>query len=530
MSIPDSIPSSRPRKTPNLRDVVAEVQSLGVRVPPEIRGRRGGAGPAEGRALLIEGRPVNAPISAPYVARSPYHLASGDDGFSLFRWDTERFPVRIIPEPAFYSRSTADGIPYPKIALLHGRDCLATTVLQGCVNWNTRRRCRFCGTGVSLRNGTALPRKRPDQLAEVARAARDSDGVAHVVLTSGTGDPPGSELPHLAACVRAVKAAAGLPVHVQFAPPGDPARMDELKASGADTVGIHVESFHPETLARAAPAKAALGMDRYVAAWRRAVDLFGPNQVSSFLIAGLGEPPASVVQGSEILADLGVYPYVVPLRPVPGSGLEHAAPPDPEIMKRIYPKVAEILARKGLSSDRCLAGCVRCGACSGLPLHETPHDRLVCHAARTQGELAEAMAIRREVFVAEQGLFSTSDRDIHDETAVHLVLEENGRIIGTVRAYRDPAEPGAWIGGRLAVRKPNRSFRAGRLLVKEAVRRVRREGAVKFTAFIQERNVPFFKKIGWRPVGTTIEHHGRPHQVMAANLDEDQEPFGKERD
>lgn len=501
-----------------VRDVVADIQSLGVRVPPEVQGRRGGAGPAEGRAILVQSTPVNVPISASYVARSPYHLVPAESGFVLFRDETALFPVDIVPEAAFYSGADPGGIPFRKIALLHGADCLATTVFQDCVNWNTGRQCRFCGTGVSLKNGGAVGRKTPEQLALVAREAKVLDGVSHMVLTSGTGRPPGSEIPYLSRCVRAVKAAVDLPIHVQFAPPADVAAMDELKAAGADTAGIHVECFHPETLACVAPAKAAIGLDRYEAAWKRAVALFGPGQVSSFLIAGLGEPPDSVVSGSEVLADLGVYPFVVPLRPIPGSEMAHAVPPDPHLMKEIYRAVAGILRRKGLSSNDNRAGCVRCGACSALSLYETPVDRLVCHSARTGDERAEALAIRREVFVEEQRLFRESDKDAHDAAAIHLVLKNGDAVVGTVRVYPESADGGSWVGGRLAVRKSARSFRAGRLLVKEAMKRVKKRGCTRFTAQVQEKNVPFFMKIGWQPVGSAHPHLGLPHRLMEADL------------
>ncbi len=502
-----------------MKEIVTDIQSLGIRVPADIHGRGGGAGPAEGRAFLIGDVPVTVPISAPYVARSPYSLRASGDGFVLLREDREILPVGIVPEPGFYSERDVDGIPFGKIALLHGVDCLATTVLQSCVNWKTERQCRFCGAGVSLETGGTIDRKTPGQLSRAARKAMVQDGVSHMVLTSGIGDPPGDEMPYLAECTRAIKDAAELPVHVQFAPPHDFALMDGLKDAGADTVGIHIESFDPETLARTAPAKAAIGLDRYEAAWKRAVALFGPGQVSSFLIAGLGEPPASIVQGSEALADLGVYPFVVPLRPVPGSGMQHAIPPDPEIMKDIYRAVARILSRKGLSSKRNRAGCVRCGACSALSLYETPADRLICHTARTQTELAAAMAVRRRVFIEEQQLFQDSDADDHDPSAVHLVLKSGPDIVGTVRAFRGESGNGHWIGGRLAVCKESRSFGSARLLVKEAMKRVKKLGCTRFTAQVQEKNVPFFTKIGWRAVGPLNSHLGLPHRLMEADLD-----------
>ncbi len=94
------------------------------------------------------------------------------------------------------------------------------------------------------------------------------------------------------------------------------------------------------------------------------MQLFGVNQVCSFIIAGLGETITSIAWGSEFLADLGVYPFVVPLRPIPGSRLEKATPPLPDIMKQVYNAVAKILQTKGIDTDSILAGCARCRACT----------------------------------------------------------------------------------------------------------------------------------------------------------------------
>ena len=173
------------RKRP-MKEIIAEVQSMGIRVPGSIMGRKGGAGPAEGRAFLIDGIPVNVPIAAPYVASSPFVLKeSGNDRFILFRHAEPVAQISVVPEPRFYGQMGPDGIGYRQIALLHGRDCLATTVLQRCVHWRSSGKCAFCGTEISLRNGATIARKRPAQLADVARVAAKRDGVAHVVLTSG---------------------------------------------------------------------------------------------------------------------------------------------------------------------------------------------------------------------------------------------------------------------------------------------------------------------------------------------------------
>lgn len=501
-----------------LRDTITEIQSLGINVPPDILGRKGGAGPAEGRAFLIHGIPVNAPIAGHYVPGSPYTLKQEETGYCLVKNDTDAFPVTVVPEPLFYSLATRDGIPYRKLALLHGDSCLATTVLQNCVHWKHQQKCTFCSTETSIRTGQTIARKTPEQLAEVAAAARDLDGITHMVLTSGTGDPPGSEIPYLALCARAVIEKAGIPVQVQFAPPPDLTLVQQLKDAGVASVGIHVESFDQRILERVAPAKAAIGLAHYERTWKTAVELFGPNQVSSFLIAGLGETPESIAWGSEYLADLGVYPFVVPLRPVPGSVLQGAVPPDAAAMKRIYTAVAGILQRKDLSLNATVAGCVKCGACSALPFYEQESRSIICHSARNQSERAEAFAIRNEVFVQEQQMFSDSDIDDNDLHGIQLVARANGRIIGTVRIYQENEATSHWIGGRLAVRRDYRNTRAGSDLVREAMKRVSKKGCRIFTASIQEQNVPFFKKLGWTPKGPVEMHFGHPHQPMQADL------------
>jgi putative N-acetyltransferase (TIGR04045 family) len=290
-----------------------------------------------------------------------------------------------------------------------------------------------------------------------------------------------------------------------------------LKNAGVDTVGIHIESFDFETLSWVAPAKAAMGLDRYEKAWKMAVEIFAPNQVSSFLIVGIGENRDSIIWGSKYLADLGVYPYVVPLRPIPGSLMQDALPPDPEEMKRIYEEVASILKRKGLSASQSLAGCARCGACSALSLFQEATDPLICHPVRTRAEQERAFEIRKEVFVLEQKIFSNSDVDENDPKSIHLVAEWNSEVVGTVRFF-PVNHNGHWIGGRLAVRREYRNTGAGELLVHEAIQCVKNRGCTKFTAHVQLENVPFFSRLGWETKEPVKDYFGKPHQLMEADL------------
>jgi radical SAM protein (TIGR04043 family) len=163
-----------------------------------------------------------------------------------------------------------------------------------------------------------------------------------------------------------VKEASGLPVEIQFEPPHKLDIINEVGDMGVDSVGIHVESFDPQVLAHVAPAKARTGIDRYFEAWERAVDVFGAGQVSTYVILGMGEDPEVTLDGCRRAVDMGVFPFVVPIRPVAGSLMEDVIPPDPAYTERMYRAVASYMALRGMDSSVPKAGCARCQACSGL--------------------------------------------------------------------------------------------------------------------------------------------------------------------
>ena len=127
-----------------MRHLITEIQSLGIRVHKDIQGRKGGAGPAEGKSFLIGGIPVNAPIAGHYVSHSPFSLEIMDNSYVLLKHGKVVSMLEVVPEPAFYSKFTREGVAFRNVALLHGRDCLATTVLQQCVHWKRHKKCADC--------------------------------------------------------------------------------------------------------------------------------------------------------------------------------------------------------------------------------------------------------------------------------------------------------------------------------------------------------------------------------------------------
>jgi radical SAM protein (TIGR04043 family) len=320
--------------------------------------------------LWVGGLPVTAPTDNAAAADSPYVLKAEDEGFAIFRAGARLAGASTQRRPRFYDLTTTDGIPYWKIGLLH-LDSFASTVVQTCAYWGNDNQCTFCGIGVSLDSGRTIVKKSPEQLAEVACAAKELDGAVDATLTTGSSNGIDRGARYVARCAQAVKTASGLPVEIQFEPPLELDVIDEVGDMGVDAVGIHVESFDPAVLARVAPAKARTGIDRYFDAWERAVAVFGEGQVSTYVILGMGEDPELTLGGCRRAVDMGVFPFVVPFRPVAGSLMEDVRPPDPTYTERIYRSVAGYMALRGMDSSLPKAGCARCQACSGMSAVES---------------------------------------------------------------------------------------------------------------------------------------------------------------
>lgn len=358
------------------QELINELQTFGARLVDPKAGaesRRGGAGPSDHKAMTIGSTTVMVPVHNAPAFESPYLIdRPGADGKSRISRDgidigEISFPLR----PRFYDRTTADGISYSKIAVLHGRDVLATTVLQTCIRYQSRTKtCQFCSIGQSLAAKRTIERKTPAQLAEVAKAAVELDGVKHMVMTTGT--PPGKDrgAAILAESAAAVKAAVVLPIQAQCEPPDDDGWYRRLKDCGVDALGLHLEAVTPEVRAEIMPGKAQVSVERYYQAFAAAVPVFGRGQVSTYILAGLGDTREAILETSEKLIALGVYPFVVPFVPIAGTPLESHPTPTSDFMRSILEPLSEMLKRARLLSTDIKAGCGRCGACSALSSYE----------------------------------------------------------------------------------------------------------------------------------------------------------------
>ncbi len=358
-------------------DLINELQTKGARlVDPHagVDSRRGGAGPSDHKAMTLGDQTIMLPVHTAPAFQSPYVIdaPNGTAGDArVLRDGTEVGRIRFPGRPRFYDLTTADGIPYSQFAVLHVRDVLATTVLQTCIRYESHKKtCQFCAIGQSLADGRTIAHKTPAQLAEVARAAVELDGVRHMALTTGTPRGPDRGAQVLADSARAIKAAVALPIQAQCEPPEDDAWHQRMFDAGVDALGMLLEAVTPDVRARIMPGKASVPLEKYFSSFAAAVAVFGSGQVSTYILAGLGDTADAILSMSQRLIAVGVYPFVVPFVPISGTPLESHPAPSSDFMASIPGPLSRMVIARGMKSSDIKAGCGKCGACSALSTYE----------------------------------------------------------------------------------------------------------------------------------------------------------------
>lgn len=331
--------------------------------------RRGGAGPVGGRYFVLpNGRACGVPVRTDEMAKT-YNSAPlvPSDEPDVWIYDG-RVELRAVPRPKFYDLETAEGVPYPKIALLHGDSTLATTVYQTCRYWSHGTQCKFCTIPMSFHSGDSILEKAPEQIAEVVQAA-EKEGVARdVLLTTGTPETSDMGAERLVRIVEAIREISRIPIGVQFEPPTDEVMIKRIADAGANAVGIHIESADEAIREEMCPGKHQYGpLDLYKRSWQYALDYFGRGNVSTFILHGLGESIEKTLDITEELAEVGVLPVVAPVRPAPGSQLADYVPTyvgnlEPSV--DFYKEVGKILLVHNLDPSKTVAGCHKCGGCT----------------------------------------------------------------------------------------------------------------------------------------------------------------------
>ena len=141
---------------------------------------------------------------------------------------------------------------------------------------------------------------------------------------------------------------------------------------------------------------------------------------------------------------------------------------------------------------------------------EDPADREAC------------FAVRKEVFVGEQGVPEDIEYDAYDAVALHvLAVREDGVPLGTGRLLFGEAAAGktggdASVGslGRLAVTREARGTGVGAALVRAVEEAARARGLTAVDLHAQTHALGFYERLGYVAYGPEFPDAGIPHRAM----------------
>lgn len=314
-----------------------------------MRVRSGSCGGLD--VVLADGRYVNCPVAERFAASSPLELVALDDERVAIAGSASiagPVPVELPDRPAFYPEESGRGDSLARVGQLCS-DRLGIGMTNICTHWRSRaRRCKFCSIGLNV--ATEDGHKSRERIVAAATAAfSDPRAPArHVLLGGGTPAGRDAGAAEIAAAAAMLKRRWPHPIYAMLAPPQDLVWLERLHAAGVDEIGMNIELWSAAAARHYMPGKhEAIDRDLYLGALRRAVELFGPVNTRSILIAGL-EPIEETLAGVDVLASMGVMPILSPFRPLVGTELEDHPRLSAPDLARLATEATEVAGRYGM--------------------------------------------------------------------------------------------------------------------------------------------------------------------------------------
>ena len=134
----------------------------------------------------------------------------------------------------------------------------------------------------------------------------------------------------------------------------------------------------------------------------------------------------------------------------------------------------------------------------------------------SEGDLAVALDVRREVFIEEQDVPEELEIDGLDDEATHFLARWNGEAVGTAR-LRDYGDGVAKVE-RVAVREPHRGEGWGRRIMAAVEEHAREAEYERIRLAAQVPVVGFYERLGYEVVGEEFMDAGIPHRSMEKPL------------
>jgi predicted GNAT family N-acyltransferase len=132
----------------------------------------------------------------------------------------------------------------------------------------------------------------------------------------------------------------------------------------------------------------------------------------------------------------------------------------------------------------------------------------------------DALLVRHEVFILEQGVPVELELDECDPKAVHALAFNDQHCIGTGRLvfFKDGQNKQAQIG-RMAVLAKFRGQGIGRLILQKLVESAKFQGSKEILLRSQVNAIPFYEKLVFKDYGDVYDEAGIAHRNMILVLE-----------
>lgn len=132
------------------------------------------------------------------------------------------------------------------------------------------------------------------------------------------------------------------------------------------------------------------------------------------------------------------------------------------------------------------------------------------------GELSDALAVRREVFIEEQGVPVHRELDGKDDRATHFVAYDDGEPVGAARLRQSGSTTGKVE--RVAVVEPRRGEGLGAELMAAVESAADEAGLEEIVLHAQVPVVGFYERLDYEVTSEEFEDAGIPHREMRKRL------------
>lgn len=321
--------------TPELKAFLISIGSVSVdfSLIPRARGSTAGPGAGTGSVFFRSGE-KRVRLSINKDSPLSIQRAEGDGNVALFYEGKELIRGKL------------------ETALAHCPEQAFITLCERCIF-----DCKYCP--VPKLQGHV---KSEEEVLSIVDEALKAGKLKAISLTSGVETSVEGEVERVLKLLPALKK-YDVPIGVSVYPTAGCSR--KFYEAGVSEVKYNVETMDREIFKKVC---GDLSLDDILDRLKEAVEVFGKNRVFSNFIIGLGESDASVQEGIETLAKIGVIPVLRPVNPHPlRVGDCFTERPSPERLLRLAKIEAEILKKYGLNPELAMTMCLKCTGCDLVP-------------------------------------------------------------------------------------------------------------------------------------------------------------------